>query len=72
MMSIPKAILDVLSLGPNTKVGMFIEDGRLIVDPHPRKKYTLEELLAQCDPNAEFSDEDRAWMNSSPVGREEI
>jgi LysR family transcriptional regulator, hydrogen peroxide-inducible genes activator len=33
---------------------------------------TLEELLAQCDPSAPLSDEDRKWLDSPPVGRELI
>lgn len=33
--------------------------------------YTLDELLAQCDPsNVRLSAEDREWLNARPVGRE--
>jgi antitoxin ChpS len=35
------------------------------VKPH----YTLEELLAQCDPTAP-ADEDLSWIELRPVGRE--
>ena len=37
-----------------------------------RPKYTLEQLLAECDPNAELTDEDREWLLDPPVGREII
>jgi antitoxin component of MazEF toxin-antitoxin module len=39
--------------------------------PGPRKsRYSLEELMAQCDANAPLSAEDRAWMDAPAIGRE--
>ena len=38
---------------------------------NPKPSYTLEELLSQCA-TGEFSEEDREWLNSKPVGRELI
>ncbi len=39
----------------------------------PRKgRYTLTELIQQCDPKAQLSDEDREWMDSPAVGREAL
>ena len=39
----------------------------------PRKgRYTLAELVEQCDPNAPLSAEDREWMDSPAVGREAL
>ncbi len=72
MMTIPKAVLDVLGLGVNDKVALHVEAGRLMVEARPRPKYALAELLAQCDANAEPSDELRAWNAAEPVGREAI
>ena len=41
--------------------------------PLPRRsKYTLEELVAQCDMGAPRSAEDVAWLNDPPRGREAI
>jgi len=40
--------------------------------PRTRPRYTLDELLAQCDPNAERSAEDQAWLDAPAVGRERI
>jgi antitoxin ChpS len=37
-----------------------------------RKRYTLNELLQQCDPNAPRSKEEREWLSAKPVGRELI
>jgi antitoxin ChpS len=72
MFAIPKSILESLGLQPNTQVGLAVADGRLIVDPHPRRRYSLAELVAECDASAPRTEEDRAWLQGGPVGREEI
>ena len=72
MFAIPKAILESLNLAPNRQVGLSVSEGRLIVDPQPRPRYTLAELMEQCDLSAPMTDEDRAWLDAAPVGREEI
>lgn len=38
-------------------------------ETHEKPRYTLEELLKQCDPTAPL-DEDRTWIELRPVGRE--
>lgn len=70
MLAIPKSILEGLGLGPNTKVALSIDRGRLVVEPRPKPKYTLAELLAQCDPGAPVRADDEAWQSIEPVGRE--
>ena len=70
MMAIPKPFLETLGLAANSKVEVTIEDGRLITIPRARPKYTLEELLAQCDPDAPWSEEEREWMDAPSVGNE--
>jgi len=72
MLALPPAILDLLNLQAGASVGLAVADGRLVVDPAPRKRYRLDELLAQCDADAEFSAEDRAWLDDAPVGRERL
>ncbi len=71
MLTVPPALLNALSLGTDNEVGMVIDNGRLIVEPHKRPRYSLAELLAQCDPNAEISAEEREWLDSPAAGREE-
>ena len=69
MLAVPPALLDVLELRAGADVRIGIEDGRLVVAARPRPRYTLEELLAQCDENA--ADElDGAWLEARPVGKE--
>ena len=72
MFAIPKAILKSLQLRPNDSVGVSLADGKLIVDPRPGRRYALAELLAECDPNAERTTEDHAWLSDAPVGGEII
>ena len=70
MLAVPPAILDLLNLQAGATVGLAVDNGRLVVEPSPRPRYTLEELLAQCDPDAEISPEDQAWLDDKPVGNE--
>ena len=72
MLAIPKPMLDALELAPNASVGLSIKAGRLVVDPKKRRRYTLDELLAQCKPSARRSHEDRDWLKNPPAGRELI
>lgn len=70
MLAVPPAILDILHLHAGTTVGLAVDHGRLVVEPTLRPRYSLDELLAQCDASAEFSAEDRVWLDSKPVGSE--
>jgi antitoxin ChpS len=72
MLAVPPALLDMLHLRPGAKVGLAVQGGRLVVEPQQRPRYTLEELLAQCNPKAPRSKEDREWLDSKPVGGELI
>jgi antitoxin ChpS len=70
MLALPPAILDMLHLHAGATVGLAVDHGRLVVEPTPRPRYSLDELLAQCDASAEVSAEDQAWLDSKPVGSE--
>ncbi|EBD9830500.1 antitoxin [Salmonella enterica] len=70
MLAVPPAVLKTLGLSTDSDVGMTIDNGCLIIEPRKRPCYSLEELLAQCDPNAEISEEDREWIDAPAVGRE--
>uniref|UniRef100_Q024Q4 Transcriptional regulator/antitoxin, MazE n=1 Tax=Solibacter usitatus (strain Ellin6076) TaxID=234267 RepID=Q024Q4_SOLUE len=74
MLAVPPALLDILRLQPGVRVGITIERGRLVVEPRQRPRYTLDELLAQCDPKAarKRTREDREWLDSKPAGAELI
>ena len=72
MLAIPPALLDILNLQPGAQVGIAVESGRLIVEPRQRRRYTLDELLAQCHTKSPRSRQEREWLESKPVGRERI
>ena len=72
MLAVPPALLDILHLRPGAKVGLAVESGRLFVEPQQRPRYTLDELLAQCNPQARRSKEEREWLDTKPVGGELI
>ncbi len=71
MLAVPPALLDILRLRPGAKVGIAVESGRLVVKPQ-RRRYTLDELLAQCDPKARRGKKEREWLDSKPVRGELI
>ena len=72
MLAIPKPLLESLDLHENTPVGLSVADGRLVIEPLRRPKYTMAELIAECDLSAPMTEEDRVWLDDLPVGREEI
>jgi antitoxin ChpS len=77
MLAVPPALLDILQLQPGATVGIAVKGGRLVVEPLKRRRYTLNELLAQCNPRAERARgrarrEQQEWLDSKPVGRELI
>ena len=70
MLAVPPAILDLLHLRAGATVGLAVDGERLIVEARPRRRYTLSELLAQCEASPELDAEDREWIDAPPVGRE--
>jgi len=72
MLAVPPSYLDLLHLQPGVMVGMTIEGGRLMVDPKPRPRYTLAELLAASDYSQPQPIEEREWIDTQAVGRELI
>ena len=70
MLAVPPALLDILRLRPGAQVGIAIESGRLVVEPQQHPRYTLDELLAQCNPKKAHTKEEREWLNDKPAGAE--
>lgn len=70
---IPAALLRELNLNENDQVDVKAENGRIILEPFSKVEYSLDELLAQCEPEVMTLDEqDKAWLNDSPIGKEVI
>jgi len=72
MLAIPPAILDLLHLQAGATVGVAVENGRLVIEPKPRPRYTLAELLAASDYSQPQPPEEREWVDAPGVGREVI
>ena len=72
MLAVPPAFLDQLHLQAGATVGVAIADGRLVVDPRPKPRYTLAELLAASDYSQQQPAEDREWVGAPAVGGELI
>ncbi|CAZ90462.1 AbrB/MazE/SpoVT family DNA-binding domain-containing protein [Thiomonas arsenitoxydans] len=72
MLTVPPVMLDLLHLQAGANVGLQVEAGRLVVQPAPARRYTLDALLAQCDPSAPLSAAAREWLDAPAVGDEVI
>lgn len=70
MLAVPPAFLDQLHLQAGTSVGLVIEQGRLVVAPQTRPRYTLADLLAASDYSEVASAEDQEWVNGPATGGE--
>jgi antitoxin ChpS len=70
MLAVPPAILDLLNLQAGAVVAVSVDGGRLVVEPHQPRRYTLDELLAQCDAAAALTSDERDWIDAGRVGRE--
>jgi len=72
MLALPPALLNTMKLGAGASVEIEVDEGCLIIKPHTRPSYSLQELLEQCDETIGTSPEDKAWIDSEPVGKELI
>ena len=68
---IPAQLLKELGLNLGDKLDAKAENGSLVITPKPTKpKYTLAELLAQCDESAPMPETLKEWDNTQTVGNE--
>jgi antitoxin ChpS len=72
MLALPRAFLEQLHLEVGSEVAMEINDHQIVIKPKAKPKYTLSELLAQCDETTAISDDEAEWFNASRVGDELI
>ncbi|MDR2186699.1 MAG: antitoxin [Azonexus sp.] len=72
MLAVPPALLDVLNLGVGAKVGLAVDNGRLMVEPAARPRYTLDALLAEAEAAGVYPlpVEEREWVDAPTVGGE--
>lgn len=70
MLAVPPAFLDQLHLQAGATVGLAIDHGCLVVNPRPRPRYRLAELLAASDYSRPQPVEEREWGDAPAVGGE--
>lgn len=70
IMAIPKRILELVHLQVGSRVDIDVQQGQLVVIPQRKKRYTLSDLLAQCDSSLPITDEEREWVDAPAVGLE--
>ena len=69
MLAVPPAFLDQLHLQPGAMVGLAVDDGRLVVQPRPRPRYSLAQLMAEMPEELPRVD---GWDDMPAVGLERI
>lgn len=70
MLAVPPPLLEILHVHSGDEVGISVEGGRLIAEPKRRRRYTLDELLAECHPRAARTSEEGEWLGGKLAGRE--
>jgi antitoxin ChpS len=64
------AVLEQMNLQAGAMVGFAIDMGPLLVEPRPRPRYTMAELLAASDYSQPQSAAKREWIDAPAVGGE--
>lgn len=67
---LPSVLVRSLNLSVGQSVNIESVDGNLVVKPKIAKRYTLAELVAQCNLNAPMPKEVSEWENMPMVGLE--
>lgn len=70
MLAVPPAFLEQLHMQAGTMVGLAVDHGCLVIDPKPRPRYTLAELLAASDYAQPQPAEEREWIDAPAAGGE--
>ena len=72
MLAVPPAFLEQLNLQAGATVGLTVDHGCLVVEPKPRVRYTLAELLAVSDYSQPQPAEEREWVDAPAAGGEPL
>lgn len=70
MLAVPPAFLEQLQLQAGATVGLAVTEGHLVVEPKPKLRYSMAELLAASDYSQARTAEDQEWVNGPAVGGE--
>ncbi len=72
MVAVPKSILESFALKAGSDVSVEVEEGRIVMCPRNQPRYTLRELLEQCDGALPVDQPDAEWLTSPSTGQELI
>jgi antitoxin ChpS len=72
IVSLPRALVEQIGLGPNAPVDITLEGESIVIAPQKRKWIGLKARLAQCDFSQPASQEDASWLDLPSVGGERI
>jgi antitoxin ChpS len=72
VLALPSELLNMLQLKAGARVGVSVENGRLIIERNPRPHYTVEELLAESDYSQPMTAAEREWVDAPAIGGELI
>jgi antitoxin ChpS len=72
VVALPKPSLERLNLRAGSRVRIEVDGDKVTLTPIAKPRYTLAELLANCDFSRRVSREERAWLSSKPAGKEII
>ncbi len=72
IVTVPARARDALHLSAGQEMLVAVEGDRLVLEVSrpSRPKYSIDELIAKCDPSAPYPDEAREWIDAPAVGRE--
>lgn len=74
VLSLSPDAVETLGLKQGTALEVSVEGSSVLLRPSQRQrsKYTIEELLAQCNYSLPMDEEERQWLDAPRVGRELI
>ncbi|MGD0634803.1 MAG: AbrB/MazE/SpoVT family DNA-binding domain-containing protein [Beijerinckiaceae bacterium] len=72
ILTLPRSLLEEANLRAGDTVGLSIEAGRLVIEPHPKSQYTLDKLLAASDYSTLQPLEEREWIDAPASGLEQL
>jgi len=70
MLAVPPALLEILRVQSGDTIDITVEKGRLVAEPQKHRRYTLDELLAQCHARGRRTREEREWVSDRLAGDE--
>ena len=70
MLAVPPAFLEQLNLKAGASVSLMVAEGHMVVHPHPKPSYSLQELLAPAVDAPASEPQDREWLDAPAVGGE--